>query len=213
MDTIQNKEKRNLSDEHKQHITKSMTGIKRNINSDFSMWKRGEISQMEYQNRLAIKNGYKNFTDYMNYINHKSGRNKLMSDSKDSPSYLGIHIAERILSKIFEDVTRMPSNNKGYDFICKKGHKIDVKSACLSDNKWQFNLNGNKIANYFLFLAFDNREDLEPKHIWIIKNDNINVKSKTITNNNKSINKWSNYEKTDKLKELQKYCDILKIKT
>ncbi len=54
-----------------------------------------------------------------------------MSDNRECSSFLGCHIAEQVLSKTFKDVEIMPPSNPGYDFICNKGKKIDVKSSCL----------------------------------------------------------------------------------
>ena len=103
-----------------------------------------------------------------------------MENNKSCSQYLGIHIAERILSHIFHNVEQMPYNNPGYDLICGNGYKIDVKSVChVKDipNKWNFPIRRNKIPDYFLCLAFDNREDLNPKHIWLIPGHIINNKS------------------------------------
>ena len=90
-------------------------------------------------------------------------------ENRDCPSFLGVHIAERVLSNVFKDVERMPMNNPGYDFICSKDKKIDVKSSSLwKDGSWGFGINHNTIADYFLCLAFDNRKDLNPLHIWLL---------------------------------------------
>lgn len=105
----------------------------------------------------------------------------------------------------------MPLNNPHYDFICGKGYKIDVKSACLSYPKtniakgkyikvynpyWIFLIRKNPIADYFLLLAFSDRETLEPIHIWLIPASKINTKSGiTITNTPKALRKWQPYEK------------------
>ena len=66
-------------------------------------------------------------------------------------AYLGIHIAERILSRIFKDVEVMPNGNPGYDFICNHGKKIDVKSACSIKgyHSWGFAIRCNIVADYF----------------------------------------------------------------
>ena len=77
-------------------------------------------------------------------------------NNKSCSNYLGIVISERILSDIFENVVTMPPNNKGYDFICNSGKKIDVKSSCKTKlNGWNFYINKNKIAEYFLCLALN----------------------------------------------------------
>lgn len=99
---------------------------------------------------------------------------KPMDSYKEYSAYLGVHIAEQALSKVFKDVKTMPYGNSGYDFICNKGKKIDVKAACLQisngrhGDKWSFAIRHNTTADHFLLLAFDNRVDLTPLHIWLI---------------------------------------------
>ena len=104
-------------------------------------------------NNIHIKN---TFTKY----NYKS-----KPTNKKSSNYLGITCAEQVLSKIFKGVEIMPYCYKGYDFKCNNGFLIDSKSSCVSKgkyNNWQFHINKNKIPDYFLCLAFDNRKDLNP---------------------------------------------------
>jgi hypothetical protein len=67
----------------------------------------------------------------------------------------------------------MPIGNRGFDFLCGKGFKIDVKSSCrrVRDGRtdsWVFHAGKNKIADYFLCLAFNNRSQLTPEHVWMI---------------------------------------------
>lgn len=90
------------------------------------------------------------------------------NENETCSMFLGIHIAERVLSHVFNGVERMPMNNPGYDFICNHGKKIDVKSSCLQKNGWSFAIKRNIIADYFLCIAFDNREDLNPLHLWLL---------------------------------------------
>jgi hypothetical protein len=115
------------------------------------------------------------------------------------PSYLGIHVAERALSKFFKNITRMPMNNIGYDYVCGKGFKIDVKCSCIIHGDvdyWHFTINENQIADYFLCLAFDNREDLTPMHVWLIPGHIVNtLKGFSISNRTRSLHKWSKYER------------------
>jgi hypothetical protein len=90
---------------------------------------------------------------------------RAFNENKDCPQYLGIHVAERVLSNVFKDVERMPMNNRGYDIICNHNKKIDVKSSCQREiGGWMFNIKRNVTADYFLCIAFDNREDLNPVH-------------------------------------------------
>lgn len=105
----------------------------------------------------------------------------------DCPVFLGCVIAERVLSKVFKNVKTMPTGNKGFDFICGKGFKIDVKSSCFMKhrpNQWRFRIRQNKIADYFLCLAFDNRDDLIPQRIWLFPSANVSqMESVTISKN------------------------------
>lgn len=89
----------------------------------------------------------------------------------------------------------MPHNHQGYDFICNHGKKIDVKSSCILKNNqgWNFNINKNTITDYFLCIAFDNRHDLNPLHVWMMPSDK--VKTKTSIGISKStIGKWAEFE-------------------
>ena len=131
---------------------------------------------------------------------HINGRFRPMSEAKDCGAYLGVVVAEKALSKFFDNITRMPYGNPGFDFLCGKGFKIDVKSSCLLKGKylhWKFHIEKNRIADYFLFLAFnEDRNNLEPQHVWLIPGDIVNIQfDVTISNKEKSLSKWSKYEK------------------
>ena len=133
-------------------------------------------------------------------------------ENKLCPQYLGIVVAESILSEIFDDVTVMPNCNKGFDFICNRGMNIDVKASALRiENKqcgrWSFRIGKNTIADFFLCVAFDNRIELNPLYLWLLPSilvcDKMSVSISTST-----INKWDDYSlPIDKLIEL---CDIRK---
>lgn len=116
------------------------------------------------------------------------------SKNKECSLYLGVHVAERILSDVFEDVERMPMHNPGYDVICNKGKRVDIKSSCKQkgQNQWAFHIARNTIADYFLCLAFDNREDLNPLHVWLIPGSELNhLTSATISES--TLHKWDEY--------------------
>lgn len=137
-------------------------------------------------------------------------------ENKDCSNYLGRHIAERILSKYFEDIKHMPYQNQGYDFVCKKGYKIDVKSSCLHSNDkyknplWSFDINHNKIADYFLCIAFDNRDNLTPMRLWLIPGNVISNKhALIITNSERSLSTWKEYEKP--IDKVEMCCEHLRI--
>jgi len=137
--------------------------------------------------------------------NHEAGRSNSMKIAKETTSYLGVYIAERVLSRFFNHIERMPYGNPGYDFICGKGYKIDVKSSCIHNGHgamgWIFTINRNRVADYFLCLAFDNRENLTPMHVWLIPGTVVNnKKSAWITNSAIALDKYSKYEHpTDKV--------------
>ena len=142
---------------------------------------------------------------------YKRGFCQSMSENKSCSLYLGITIAEKVLSKVFKDVEIMPNCNPGYDFICGKGYKVDVKSSCRRKEgntyRWTFIINKNQIPDYFLLLTFDNRENLNPEHIWLIPGNIINDK-KAISISESRINKWDEYKlDIDKVIEC---CNIIK---
>ena len=119
------------------------------------------------------------------------------TDNKKCSTYLGVNIAEEVLSRIFKDVIRMPYMNHGYDFVCNKGMLIESKSGVMntsgrSGGRWKFNTKRNDIADYFIFLAFDDRTQLNPLHIWLIPAGNfINQGSVSISLG--TIDKWDEY--------------------
>lgn len=100
------------------------------------------------------------------------------TENKECSSYLGIGIAEEVLYRVFKDVVRMPMNNHGFDFVCNKGKRIDVKSSCIREaGGWKFTIRRNHVADFFLCIAFDNRTDLNPLHLWLIPSHIVNYKT------------------------------------
>lgn len=130
-------------------------------------------------------------------------------------NFLGCYIAETVLSSIYENVERMPYGNVGYDFVCAKGYKIDCKAAIITtakngSSRWVFAINKNKIADYFLLLGFDNRDNLTPMKCWLIPGH--------VLNNNVLVgialsvsDKWKEYEKD--IDKVIASCDLMKHKT
>ena len=124
-----------------------------------------------------------------------------LEEAKDCGAWLGVHIAERVLSTFFDHMERMPVGNKGFDYMCGKGFKIDVKASCLRKGKWGnpfwgFSPDRNMMADYFLCIAFNNRNELEPMHIWLIPGNRINNQFTFVVTNSKiGLEKWSQYEK------------------
>lgn len=137
-----------------------------------------------------------------NEQSYRLGYCRPLSQVTDCGAYLGCFIAERALSKFFDNIQRMPNNTRGYDFICGKGYKIDCKSSCLhvpkhgNSTSWAFRTYCNQIADYFLCLAFNNREELEPQHVWLIPSEVMGRRTGlTIMNSLNGLKKWANYEK------------------
>lgn len=186
------------------------------------MKKWGFNSYKEYHDYLSQKKGFKNKAEESRERDHAKGISHNYFENKECADYLGVHIAERILSKVFENVQRMPKANPGYDFVCNKGYKIDVKSSTImKDGMWCFGICNNKIADYFLLLAFDNRNDLNPMHMWLIKgNEVINThcgsrklnerKNFSFKPNKGTFDLIKKYELNDKLDKVVACCNTLK---
>lgn len=176
-------------------------------NRDEILKKQKEYSK-KYNNKPEVKQRKKTWA-------HKKGINQPMDKNKECSWFLGVYIAENVLSKVFKNVEKMPNGNPGFDFICNKGYKIDVKSSTLRTGiknlKWCFTLNKNKIPDYFLLLGFDNREKLNPLKLWLIPSNIINSKkSLTITNSKKVLQKWKQYELEEKLEKVILCCNTMK---
>jgi hypothetical protein len=136
-----------------------------------------------------------------------------MNENKECAAYLGIYIAERALSKFFDNIIRMPMHNPGYDFLCGKGFKIDCKSACISirekhSDSWKFMIRYNKTPDHFLCLAFQDRDSLEPKHVWLIPGSKINSKN-SIRITEGSFSEWTKYERP--IDRVIKCCNLMKV--
>ena len=132
----------------------------------------------------------------MNTIYRRNNGILSMSENKECPSYLGVHVVERVLRNMFNNVVRMPYGHPGYDFICNRDKRIDSKSTCTLKirNGWQFTIRRNTIADYFICVAFDNREDLNPLHIWLMPGDVLNhLMCATISQS--TLHKWDKYER------------------
>ena len=120
-----------------------------------------------------------------------------MNKNRGCSSFLGVYIAERVLSKVFNDVETMPYGYSGYDFICNKGKKIVVKAGCIKKDGrhtgWEFTINKNMKADYFLLMGFNNREDLNPIKMWMIPGNILNHLTHTSIGN-RTMSKWEEYE-------------------
>ncbi len=181
---------------------------------------KGFVNYADYRNWWAQQRGFTNYADYLqdNKFKRGIGTGLSMANSKDSALYLGIFVAERLLPDIFQEPKMMPHGNKGYDAICKNGHKINVKSSVLyKDNNWIFSIRQNKIADIFICIAFDNRIDLNVKHIWLIPGSDIirskklnELKGLSIHNTEYSKRRMEKYELKDRLDKANSVCVLFK---
>lgn len=131
-----------------------------------------------------------------------------ITDNKSSAVYLG-SIAEIILSNIYSGVRVMPINNHGYDIICNRDFKIDIKSSAIGDKRgrWEFRINKNQTADHFLCIAFNSRDDLKnPVHLWMIPGHVVNHMT-TICISKSTLDKWSEYKLS--LDKLEACCNDL----
>lgn len=148
------------------------------------------------------------------YYTHSKGLNQSYEENKSCGLYLGVYIAEQILSNYFNSMEKAPMHTKGYDFICGNGFKIDVKSSSrrLSNRGkkvWQFDLRRNQIADYFLLIAFSEREHLTPLHVWLVPSNLYRERQKIgISDNSKSLDRWKQYEKP--IARVIEKCDLFK---
>ena len=122
-----------------------------------------------------------------------------MYENKSCSSYLGIVVGERLCRYMFKDVEVMPHNNTGYDIVCNKSKKIDVKSACVTSTNdkylhWAFRIRHNTTADYFILVAFDNRTNLNPIHLWMIPGKEVNQKE-SISISPSTLHKWDKWKR------------------
>lgn len=165
----------------------------------------------KYPERLKEKSRKYRET-HVNEIRERKGVTP-MDQNKLCTQYLGVVVGERLCRHLFKDVEVMPNNNTGFDIICNRGKKIDVKAACTSFGKngknihYQFRINKNVIADFFIFVAFDNRKDLNPLHLWMIPGSEINFKTKS-TISPSTIHKWDKWKRD--IKDAQLCCNEIK---
>lgn len=175
--------------------------------------------QYKYKNeKYRIENREK-ILKYQKMWYEERGRqqkgHKSMCENKLCSQYLGIVIAERLCKHLFKHVEVMPRNHTGFDFICNKDMKIDVKSACITlchgYPRWRFNIKKNQVADYFLCVAFDNRENLKPQHVWLIPGNKLNEKP-TFEVYMSKIKNWNQFEEMThmSINDIKICCENLK---
>lgn len=135
-----------------------------------------------------------------------------MNENNTCSAFLGVYIAERVLQRVFDDVKTMPYATPGFDFVCNKGKKIDVKSACVRirpnmSPSCGFRTKKNTKADFFLCLAFDNREDLNPVYLWLIPSWDVkHIGYSSISES--TIHKWDKY--IVDINKVVSVCDIMR---
>lgn len=158
------------------------------------------------------------------HIDHRDARNeqsrqyqykngaKPMAENCSCSQFLGVHVAEQVLSQLFKNVIRMPNNNPDFDFKCANGYMIDCKAGCRRVRHggavtWQFNIRKNAVADYFLCMAFDNRKLLNPEHIWLIPGMALSHLSSAAISET-TLDRWAEYKKP--IDEAISCCDTMR---
>lgn len=189
----------------------------------------------EYLDKWAKKRGYNDINDYRNELRYINDTRTPLSENKECESYFGVYIVEHVLNKflptIFDYVKYMKYGNRGFDFICKdpkqefvdrypqlklkRGieYKIQSTARCIDfgTDYFHFPIMYNDMAEYFIFSAWDNRDNLDLLHVWIIHKNEMVRKRKfwrrdaiNITNRPRYLIEFNRYElinELDKLKE------------
>lgn len=123
-----------------------------------------------------------------------------MTKNKKCPKFLRISIGGRLCKHYFRDVEIMPRSERGYDIVCNKGKKIDVKMSCATLKKnsknqsFNFKIEKNKTADHFILIALDNGNDINILNLWIVPAHEINNKS-NITTSIKTMHKWDKWKR------------------
>ena len=156
--------------------------------------------------------------DYYHNGGGKEKRGRIsMYKNKNCAHYLGIVVAERLIKHLFNDVVMMPFGHPGYDMICNRGKKINVKASTINarQNKnsimksWKFNINYNKKCDFYLLMAFDDVINLTPLFAWMVPGNEVSNKS-GLRISLSNIHRWDDW-KID-LDNAQACCDLMKEK-
>lgn len=118
---------------------------------------------------------------------------------RDPALWLGVYVAEPLLTAYFGNANKMPITNPGFDYVCSRGYKIDVKSSIISrldkhgkGGRWKFQ-GINDIADYFFCIGFDNRDDLNVIKVWLFPKSVVSG-IRTITISLSKLKKFEQYE-------------------
>lgn len=178
----------------------------------------------EFHNKKGAKSGKRSDckkchsertkNQYEEYYRNQCGKVS-MYENKSCASYLGVVIGERLCNNLFKDVEVMPYGFPEYDIICNRGKKINVKTSTVrkqyknkpASTHWSFNIGRNKVADYFILVAFDNVEDLNPVHMWMIPGNEIN-KNSGVGISATTIHRWDRWVKD--IEDVKMCCTELK---
>lgn len=153
---------------------------------------------------------------------YENGIQSPMSENENCSHFLGTYIAERqygriILPEMFGGIEKeMPYGNPWYDFLVKGNIKVDIKSCCLRRDErynwmgWEPHARFNNVTDYFVILAFDDRENLNLIFIWSIGKNEIIRGNKfcmrdsiKITNTRRGLLEFKRFDRTDELECLK----------
>lgn len=176
---------------------------------------KGFENYWEYMDDVAIGREFTCYEEYMDAWKYYPGMPNPTKENRLLKSFIGSYIAENGISKLFEGCQKMKKNNPGYDIICPKGYKLDVKASVLSRfNTFGFHIAKNQIADYFILVGFDNVINLKPLYLWILKRDDIvrgrcikDIEGIYVSNDPESIKQFEKYSRIYKLKELTNICE------
>lgn len=174
----------------------------------------------EYLNIIALGRGFTCYSEYEKIWMYYPGMPSPIKENRKDTRFLGVYIAENAVARLFKGSQKMPHYNVGYDIICPKGHRIDVKATILNRyNLFSFHINRNMVADYFVLIGFNNIIELKPLYLWIIKGDeNIsgcpmrNLELLSILNEPDYLRVYQKHERIDKLEELKNICKIFDAK-
>ena len=173
----------------------------------------------EYLDKLAQDAGFENSAERKRNKRYDKGECLPKEFNEDCSSHFG-YFTEDLMIKTFDGAIKMPLNNPGFDWSCKRGDKIDNKSRCLTYRKesnwcgWIFSIEYNNIADWFILSGWDNRDSLNPLHVWIFHKNDILAGGEfwkrnalCITNTSKGLKKFEKWEVANKLDKLKELCD------
>lgn len=143
--------------------------------------------------RLKQSNGIRGFICDECKRKYKNNNNRIrlyeqqiqqpMTDNHLCSAYLGCYRAENFVFSYYNISDIMPYGFHGYDCICNNKYKLEIKSSTVyhrtpNGYNWQFAIRKNKIADYFILVAYDDNDSLsKPSHMWEIPANLVNMKT------------------------------------